>query len=275
MTAIGVAYRSATAVGVPPPHHGGRSRFSHSLVLKADGTLWTFGHNEYGQLGTTTNNGTDRPEPNPDPVLTDVAAIAAAGHHSLALKTDGTLWTFGYNQYGQLGTATNSGTGTPNPTPTQILTDVAAIAAGVYLSLALKTDGTLWTFGNNFDGQLGTATNNLTGLRTRPRHRSSPTSPPSPPATSTAWHSRPTAHCGPSATTHTANRHRHSGTGTPNPTPTQVLTDVAAIDARGLHSLVFKTDGTLWTFGYNNYGQLGTPTNNGTRVVRTRRPPRS
>ncbi len=187
---------------------------SHSLVLRTDGTLWTFGDNRYGQLGTTTNSGTDNANPTPTQVLTNVTAIAAGSSHSLVLKGDGTLWAFGANNVGELGTPFNSGTSNANPTPIQVLTNVTAIAAGSGHSLALKGDGTLWTFGANYYGQLGTTTNN--------------------------------------------------GTSNANPTPTQVLTNLTAIAADSYHSLVLKSDGTLWTFGSNYYGQLGTTTNNGT-----------
>ena len=97
---------------------------SHSLALKADGSLWTFGVNINGELGTVTNNGTGNPNPTPTQVMTGISAVAAGGHHSLVLKADGSLWTFGGNYYGELGTATNSGTYTPNPTPTQVMTGV-------------------------------------------------------------------------------------------------------------------------------------------------------
>lgn len=61
--------------------------------------------------------GEREPNPTPTQILTGVAQVAANGNYSLALKDDGTLWSFGLNEFGQLGTATNSGTTTPNPTP--------------------------------------------------------------------------------------------------------------------------------------------------------------
>jgi len=83
-------------------------------------------------------------------VMTGVASVASGFGHSLALKTDGTLWAFGYNSYGQLG----DGTTTNRLSPVQVMTGVASVAGGESHALALKTDGTLWGFGDNFSFQL-------------------------------------------------------------------------------------------------------------------------
>jgi alpha-tubulin suppressor-like RCC1 family protein len=129
----------------------------HSLALRTDGTVWAWGYNYAGQLG----NGTTTHSSVPVQVsgLSDVTAIAAGsaqGDHSLALRTDGTVWAWGYNYAGQLG----NGTTTNSPTPVQVsgLSDVTAIAAGFNHSLALRTDGTVRAWGNNFAGQLGNGT---------------------------------------------------------------------------------------------------------------------
>ena len=175
---------------------------NHSLILKTDGSLHTFGKNTNGQLGdgTTTSKST------PTQILASgVAQIAAGYTHSLILKTDGSLHAFGYNLKGQLG----DGTTVQKNVPTQILASgVAQIAAGYYHSLILKTDGSLHAFGYNHYGQLG------------------------------------------------------DGTNTDRNSPTQILASgVAQISAGRYHSLIVKTDGSLHAFGYNNYGQLGDGTN--------------
>jgi len=131
--------------------------YEYSLALKSDGTVWAWGLNKYGQLGdgTTTNRGS----PVQVTGLSGVVAIAAGGGysgHSLALKSDGTVWAWGRNNCGQLG----DGTTTNRGSPIQVtgLSGVVAIAAGYEHSLALSSDGTVWAWGANGGGQLGNGT---------------------------------------------------------------------------------------------------------------------
>jgi alpha-tubulin suppressor-like RCC1 family protein len=133
---------------------------SYSVALRADGTVWAWGANEKGQLGDGTT--TDRPRPVLVKGLTRVSAIAARGTHTLALIANGLVTSWGSNNTGQLG----DGTTTDRPTPALVmgpgdsgpLDDVAAIAAGVGYSLALRANGTVWSWGGNKTGQLGDGT---------------------------------------------------------------------------------------------------------------------
>jgi alpha-tubulin suppressor-like RCC1 family protein len=110
------------------------------------------GYNYYGELGDGTTASTNAPE---QIVSTGVTAIAAGYHHSLFLKSDGSLWAVGLNSSGQLG----DGTLIDHHTPERILSSgVTAIAAGYYFSLFLKSDGSLWAMGYNTDGELGDGT---------------------------------------------------------------------------------------------------------------------
>ena len=193
--------------------------FNHTIALKTDGTVWTWGSNEFGKLGDGTT--TQRTTPVQVNGLTNVAAIAGGYSHTIALKTDGTVWTWGNNNNGQLGDRTQ----TQRIAPVQVsgMTNVAAIAGGYSHTLALKTDGTVWSWGNNNDGQLG------------------------------------------------------DGTQTQSTSPIQIvgLTNVKAIAAgyyltadimyQHSHSLALKNDGTVWTWGDNAYGQLG----DGTTIQRS------
>jgi len=186
----------------------------HSLALKNDGTVWAWGNNDYGQLGNGTTSGSsttttgDSNTTNRSPAqvsgLNDVIAISAGSSHSLALKSDGTVWAWGSNNVGQLG----DGTTTDRNRPVQVsgLTNVIAITGGCEShSLALKSDGTVWAWGYNNFGQLG------------------------------------------------------DGTTTNRSTPVQVsgLSGISAIGAGSGHSVALKSDGTVWAWGHNAYNQLG------------------
>ena len=127
-----------------------------TLAIKTDGTLWAWGDNPNGNLGT--GNTTDYSFPTQVGSLTNWSKIAASNNqtgtcHSLAVKTDGTLWAWGIGSLGALG----NGSTLNRSSPVQIGTDTGWIAvdAGDRLSIALKQNGTIWTWGQNASGQLG------------------------------------------------------------------------------------------------------------------------
>jgi len=176
----------------------------HTLGLKTNGILWSWGWNYYGQLGL--GDTIQRNEPIQVNSATDWAQVAAGQYYTFGTKTNGTLWAWGLNTSGQLGL----GDGINRNTPTQIGTnsDWAQVAAGDGHTLGTKTTGTLWAWGQNIRGQLGLG---------------------------------------------------DSGAGTNRNTPTQIGTDSdwAAVAGGSCHTLAFKTTGTLWAWGWNNAGQLG------------------
>ena len=132
---------------------------NHSLGLRADGSLYGWGYNYYGQLGNATGTGTYDATPTPTRVGTDTyTQVAAGGSHSLGLRADGRLYAWGLNNSGQLGNATGNGTATAYPTPTVVAGTYAQVAAGANHSLGLRVDGSVYTWGYNRFGQLGTAT---------------------------------------------------------------------------------------------------------------------
>src|SRR5439155_1532361 len=122
---------------------------------RAQGNAWAWGSNGDGQLG----NGTDTDSSVPVQVfsgLSGVVGVAGGGSTSLALKTDGTVWTWGYNSDGELG----NGTTTNSSVPVRVtgLSGVVGVAGGDFHSLAVKNDGTVWTWGDDRCGQLGNGT---------------------------------------------------------------------------------------------------------------------
>lgn len=118
----------------------------HTLALKGDGTVWGWGYNAQGVVGNGTTT-TPIATPVQASGLTNAIAIASGDRHSLALRADGTVWAWGLNASGQLGT----GNFTNSSVPVQVssLTDVVAIAAGGKRSMALKKDGSVWAWGVN------------------------------------------------------------------------------------------------------------------------------
>jgi alpha-tubulin suppressor-like RCC1 family protein len=126
--------------------------YDHSVAVKSDGSVWTWGDNTDAQLGIGTSSGTQH-TPAQVPGLTGVTAVAAGQFHTLAVKSDGSVWAWGGNGSGQLGD--NSTTERTSPTLVTGITNVVAIAAGLTHSVALRSDGTVWAWGANSSGQLG------------------------------------------------------------------------------------------------------------------------
>lgn len=130
--------------------------YEHVLALRNDGTILAFGFNSSGQLG----DGTDEARTAPAPVigLANATAIAAGQHHSLALRADGTVWAWGNNGAGQLGDRST----TERRLPVQVarldgtaLDGVLAIASGYSHAMALRVDGSVWSWGDGVRGQHG------------------------------------------------------------------------------------------------------------------------
>jgi alpha-tubulin suppressor-like RCC1 family protein len=124
----------------------------HSLALAADSTVWAWGNNMYGQIGNgaTSSNGLDTPV---QLSLTGIVAIAAGQNHSYALKSDGTVWVWGWNYFGQLGNGTTIDN--PNPQLVSGIDSVISISNGFNHTICLKSDSTVWSWGGNYSGQLG------------------------------------------------------------------------------------------------------------------------
>jgi len=233
--------------------------YRHSAALKGDGTVWTWGNNEYGQLGNGTYG--DHVAPARVPNLCYVKAIQTGYDFTMALKNDGTVWAWGDNANGQLGNGA-SGTGNRNPNPVQVadLTGVSAISAGRDYAVALKKDGTVWTWGAGNKGQLGYEPSGG-AVSSKPRRVGSLSA-----VKAIAAQDDHAAVLKADGTVWTwgNNSSKELGyeTSVPgyNPTPRQVpnLSHVSSIASRaGSNTVVLKSDGTVWDFGSNAFSQLG------------------
>jgi alpha-tubulin suppressor-like RCC1 family protein len=109
----------------------------HSVVLKSDGSVWTFGDDIRGQLSTGADIFSETMSFTPSLVMTGARAVAAGDYHTVILKADGTVWTAGKNDYGQLGRAASPG----ESTLMQVMSGARAIAASGSHTVVLKSDG--------------------------------------------------------------------------------------------------------------------------------------
>ncbi|KPA12209.1 BNR repeat domain protein, partial [Candidatus Magnetomorum sp. HK-1] len=141
---------------------------NHSVALKSDGTVWTWGYNNEGQLGTgeCCSGAANHFTPVQVSDISNIEAIDAGNGHSIALESNGTVWTWGKNEAGQLGNG-SSGTNLSSAYHMLNFSDVTAIAAGGNHNLALKSDGSVWAWGDNSRAQLGdnTITNRSTPVQ--------------------------------------------------------------------------------------------------------------
>lgn len=218
-----------------PPARTFSMGFAHSLVIKSDHTLWSLGSNYEGERGV----GNTEVQITPTQVMSDVISAGAGRYYSAALKSDSSVWTWGYKDY--LADGSKDSRATPkqvmtgvkklfvgpestlviknddslwrwgnwiegntfvrNHLPEKVMDDVLTASAGYFHWLAVKNDGTLWAWGKNVKGSVG---NGTTALQN---------------------------------------------------TPVQIMSSVVAASAGGELSLALQKDGSLWAWGANEYGQ--------------------
>jgi alpha-tubulin suppressor-like RCC1 family protein len=225
----------------------------HTLAVKDDGTLWAWGRNNNGQLGI--GNTADQGYPQQVGSDTGWTGVACGHNHSVAIKSNGTLWSWGFNGSGQLGL----GNTTNYNTPQQIGSDTnwSKISCGSFFTVAIKTTGTMWSWGDGSAGQLG--------LGTFAVNQNSPQQI----GGDTNWES---VSCGSFFTVaiKTTGTMWSWGDGSAGQlglgtfadnqnSPQQIGGDTnwSKVSCGGGHSIATKDTGTMWSWGNNVWGQLG------------------
>lgn len=252
----------------------------HGVALKSDGTVWAWGDNANGELGqnsaspATSNSPLQVKGPGGVGFLTGIVAIAAnyGSQYNLALKSDGTVWSWGYNGHGQLGnnnTTMQLGVGEVlNSSGTGYLNGVVAITAGGDHVQAVMGDGTVYAWGNNSNGQIGQ--NSAGGNFLLPVQVKGPGGVGTLTGVVSASNGfvfSTVLKSDGSVWTWGANSNGQLGdnSGIDQYAPVQVkgpggvgtLGSILDVRASNYHAVALKSDGSVWTWGYNFYGQLG------------------
>lgn len=185
----------------------------HTAAIQSDGSLWAWGSSQYGQLGigideTIQSTNLNRNTPVQAGTDTNWQSVSCGWYHTAAIKTDGSLWSWGRNDGGEVGDGTMH---TVRNVPVRIGTgnNWRAVSCSSFFTIGLKTDGTLWSWGGSSSGATGTDVFTYTTV------------------------------------------------------PTQLGTDSnwQSISTGYNYVLAIKTDGSLWGWGENNWGQVGDGTN--------------
>jgi alpha-tubulin suppressor-like RCC1 family protein len=287
ITAVGVGTETITAtqdsvvgsltITVTAPWTQVSAGGFQTIARRADGKLYAWGQNNWGQLGDNSNLGRETPVAvNNGSATTAWRQVSVGEQFAVGIRaatgtttTGGTLWAWGLNTNGQLG----QGNTTNRSVPMQIGKDATwvSVSAGKYHALALKADGTLWAWGLNTNGQLGDTTT---------IGRQEPVQVGGSAKTNTAvwiafsaggthsmgiqkdgslwtWGSNVDGQLGNSSTS-----------SNPVSTPTKIGTGVYnAVSAGASHSMAIATNGTLWGWGANGSSQLGNNATGGTVTV--------
>jgi alpha-tubulin suppressor-like RCC1 family protein len=259
------ALASAVSLAATPQVSAG---YAHSVALKSDGTVWTWGDNSSLQLGLGLGAATDSPNAQQVSGISGVVGVAAGEDHTLALDSSGNVWAWGANNMNQLGDPNITNNGIPNKISG--LSNIVAIAAGTQFSMALNSSGRVWAWGRNDFGQMG---NGALG------DGISPTGTVQVPTMITAlsgikwiaagdYHALATDGTTVWAWGSNSNGQLGNSSITDSTSPVQVtgLSGVTNVAAGTYHSLALKSDGTVVAWGKNTAGQLGNGNNTDSSV---------
>ena len=249
-----------------------------TIILKSDGTVWTWGINFGGKLGVgldsvtlvRTNVPIEVHGPGNSSFLNSITNIMGGEVHNVAVKSDGTVWAWGQNAFGQLGDGTTNDESAPVPVGLGCvppLGSVTKLGGRTYWNLAVKSDGTVWAWGMNQGGQLG---NGATISTLDPNQNTVPVQVTNS-QTGGVIHNPIQVSCGYTygvalATNGTVwtwgtGSHGELGNGTTgfSYSPVQVvgLTNITGISSGWKHTLARRADGTVWGWGQNTHGELG------------------
>jgi len=229
----------------------------HSAAITTDGSLYTWGYNNYGQLG----DGTTEDSSTPVKIMDNVRMVSLGTEHSAAITTDGSLYMWGLNNYGQLG----NGLTENSSVPIKVMDNVKMISLGNYhgggsysdltmrnhFSAAIATDGSLYMWGSNEFGQLGNSTTESSSVPIKIMDNVKEVS-------LGEYHSGAITNNG-SLYMWGENWDAQLGDGTRNDssTPIKIMEDVEIISLGSDHSAAITTDGNLYTWGNGSFGMLG------------------
>jgi len=256
----------ATAAAPPPLVEIISAGGNHTVFVRENGTLWTWGDSSRGQTGLRMSAG-NTSIPFPVGRETNWASISAGNNHTVAVTTNGQLWAWGNNGSGQLG----DGTTTNRNIPVRIgtATNWASVSAGDNHTVAVTTTGQLWAWGRNWDG--------ATGLNTTSGNTLTPTRV----GTATNWVS---VSAGDSHTVAITTNGQFwawgnnqfgqlgDGTTTQRNIPTRIgdATNWRTMSAGDIHTVAVRMDGTLWAWGSNWDGRTGLGITSGNTLTPTR-----
>jgi alpha-tubulin suppressor-like RCC1 family protein len=232
---------------------------AHTCARRTSGRLYCWGSNSSGQLGdgTRTNRSVPIQVIQRTGFATDWIGVSAGGFHTCARKTNGRLYCWGFNGAGQLGDGTTDTRGYADEVSGG-QTDWAGVTAGRNHTCARKTNGRLYCWGFNFNGQLGDETRTSRSVPTEVYGGQTNWADPSASDFTCATKTNRTLWCW-----------GDSSPVRPHPIQVGAATNWTRVSAGGLHTCARKTNRTLWCWGNDQYGQLGDGGTNTDRSIPT------